>query len=70
MRSAGRLLACAAATLLVSAAWAADWPTKPVSVVAYAAGGATDPVGRMFGDRLGAALGQPFVSRTGPAAAA
>jgi tripartite-type tricarboxylate transporter receptor subunit TctC len=68
MRSAGRLLACAAVTLLVSAAWAADWPTKPVKiVVAYSAGGANDLVARTFGDRLSEALGQQFVieNRTG-----
>ena len=47
---------------------AAQWPTKPVSVVVpFAAGGNTDVVARIFTDRLGARLGQPFLieNRTG-----
>ena len=54
--------------LLLSAASAADWPTKPVKiVVAYSAGGANDLVARTFGDRLSESLGQQFVieNRTG-----
>ena len=54
--------------LLLSAASAADWPTKPVKIiVAYSAGGANDLVARTFGDRLSETLGQQFVieNRTG-----
>jgi len=51
-----------------AAAPAADWPTKPVRViVAYAAGGANDLLGRVFSEQLSAALGQQFFveNRTG-----
>lgn len=53
------------ATLLVSAfqtdTEAAEWPTRPVRlVVPYAAGGAADMLGRVFGERLSEALGQQF----------
>ena len=54
--------------LLTTALVAADWPTKPVRViVAYAAGGANDLLGRVFSEQLSAALGQQFFveNRTG-----
>lgn len=53
---------------LTTALVAADWPTKPVRViVAYAAGGANDLLGRVFSEQLSAALGQQFFveNRTG-----
>jgi tripartite-type tricarboxylate transporter receptor subunit TctC len=57
------------ATMFVAtAATAADWPTKPVRViVAYAAGGANDLLGRVFAEQLSVALGQQFFveNRTG-----
>jgi tripartite-type tricarboxylate transporter receptor subunit TctC len=46
----------------------AEWPDKPVRViVAYAAGGANDLLGRVFADQLGKAFGQQFFveNRTG-----
>lgn len=51
-----------------SAAQAADWPTKPVRmIVAYAAGGANDMIGRVFAERLSKVFGQQFFveNRTG-----
>ncbi len=56
------------AAAVAGPASAADWPAKPVHViVAYAAGGANDLLGRVFAEQLTAALGQPFVveNRTG-----
>ena len=46
----------------------AQWPTKPVTVIVpFAAGGNTDVAARIFTERLGARLGQPFLieNRTG-----
>jgi tripartite-type tricarboxylate transporter receptor subunit TctC len=41
---------------------AQDWPSRPVTmVVPYAAGGTTDVVGRILGQRLGDILGQQVV---------
>lgn len=60
--------AIGAALWLIGTANAADWPTKPVHViVAYAAGGANDLLGRVFAEQLTQALGQPFLveNRTG-----
>jgi tripartite-type tricarboxylate transporter receptor subunit TctC len=70
MRSGlARVAAVAAGVFcLAGAAVAGDWPTKPVHlIVAYAAGGANDLLGRVFAEPLGAALGQPFIveNRTG-----
>jgi tripartite-type tricarboxylate transporter receptor subunit TctC len=58
----------AVAALVPATADAADWPTKPVRViVAYAAGGANDLLGRVFAERLSKAFGQNFFveNRTG-----
>jgi tripartite-type tricarboxylate transporter receptor subunit TctC len=42
--------------------WAQAWPTKPVRVIVpFAAGGATDIVARLIGQRLGEAWGQQVV---------
>ncbi|GHC96360.1 MFS transporter [Pseudorhodoferax aquiterrae] len=65
-----RLLACAAslACLATLPAQAETWPAKPVRlVVGYAAGGATDVVTRLVGQKMGELLGQPIVvdNRTG-----
>jgi tripartite-type tricarboxylate transporter receptor subunit TctC len=49
-------------------AHAADWPTKPVRfIVPFPPGGTVDPLARLIGSRLSAALGQQFVidNRTG-----
>ena len=51
-----------AATLLVCAAEASDWPARPITaVVPYAAGGNTDTMARIVSERLGARLGQPVI---------
>ena len=62
------MVAIGAVLWLIGTANAADWPTKPVHViVAYAAGGANDLLGRVFAEQLTQALGQPFLveNRTG-----
>jgi tripartite-type tricarboxylate transporter receptor subunit TctC len=54
--------ALGALVLFACAAQASDWPTRPITaVVPYAAGGNTDTMARMVGERLTAALGQPVV---------
>src|SRR5258708_11839187 len=59
------LLAASAAAL----AQAPAYPGKPVRiVVGFPAGGPTDIVARMFGDRAGQAMHQPFVIENKPGA--
>jgi len=58
----------AGAPYWVAGAAAAEWPAKPVRiVVAYAAGGATDILARIFAEQLSLAFGQQFFveNRTG-----
>lgn len=53
-----------ATALLVCAFWALaqDYPARPVKIIVpFAAGGPADIYARTLGDRLQAALGQPFV---------
>src|SRR5438093_1009045 len=57
-------LAAAAAALpyLSRAAWALDYPARPVRlIVATGAGGSPDIVARLLGQWLSERLGQPFV---------
>jgi tripartite-type tricarboxylate transporter receptor subunit TctC len=63
MRFASRLLALMAGSmLLTSAALAQAWPTKPIkAVVPFAAGSATDQIGRAFAQKMSETLGQPIV---------
>ena len=59
-----------AAILIAASASAQQYPSKPVRfVVPYAAGGATDLIARVIGERLAAGLGQPFVIENRPGAA-
>ena len=63
----GVLLAAASCPGALAAS-AADYPTRPVRImVGFAAGGAPDTLARVIGEKLGEALGQPFVveNRTG-----
>ncbi|MBT9553895.1 MAG: tripartite tricarboxylate transporter substrate binding protein [Hydrogenophaga sp.] len=63
MRSVFRLLATTAAALACSsAALAQAWPDKPIkAVVPFAAGSATDTIGRAFAQKMQEALGQPII---------
>ena len=62
MRFLTRVLAAAAATLACSAAMAQAYPDKPIkAVVPYAAGSATDQIGRAFAQKMQEALGQPII---------
>ncbi|WP_304309066.1 tripartite tricarboxylate transporter substrate binding protein [Pseudacidovorax intermedius] len=57
-RLAVALLACAAAL----PALAAEWPAKPITlIVPFPAGGSTDALARLIGQRLSERLGQPVV---------
>lgn len=59
----------AAALPLSMSAMAQSWPTKPVRmIVPFAAGGTTDMVARMLGERLGNMWGQPVVVENRPGA--
>ncbi len=63
MRSVSRLIATAAAALACSsAAFAQAWPDRPIkAVVPFAAGSATDQIGRAFAQKMQESLGQPIV---------
>jgi len=53
----------------IGAASALDYPTRPVRfIVGYPAGGATDILARVIGQRLSERLGQPFVVENKPGA--
>jgi tripartite-type tricarboxylate transporter receptor subunit TctC len=54
--------AVAAFALQAGSTRAADWPTRPVTVIVpFAAGGNTDTVARILGQYLSEKLGQPFL---------
>ena len=68
MRRAALAFAALVVGTSVNSTAYAQWPDKPVRViVAYAAGGANDLLGRVFADQLGKTLGQQFFveNRTG-----
>lgn len=61
-RKLGAVDAALIASFLVTPAFALAWPQRPVTlVVSFAAGGNTDGIARMIGQRLSEALGQPFI---------
>ena len=63
------IAALAAAAIQASSASAQSWPTRPVTlVVPFVPGGATDVLGRIYADRLGAVLGQPVIIDNKPGA--
>ena len=62
------VMSCALLVAHAHAQQAADWPNKPVRfIVPFPPGGSVDPLARLTGARLNAALGQQFVvdNRTG-----
>src|SRR5499427_2300204 len=61
------LIACAAVALWASAAHAAGYPTRPVTlVVAFTPGGPSDVLSRVVGKQLEKILGVPFVIENRP----
>jgi tripartite-type tricarboxylate transporter receptor subunit TctC len=59
------LVACC----LTTPAFAQNWPERPVTIIVpFAAGGNTDGIARMIGQRLTDALGQPFIIENKPGA--
>lgn len=56
------ILASFAASLAATPTAAAEWPTKPITLLApFAAGGTVDIVARIVGTRLGTVLGQSVI---------
>ena len=69
-----RALHCGIASLALAAtttaAWAQAYPSKPIRmVVPFAAGGATDVLARVVGEKMAAGLGQPVIIDNKPGAA-
>jgi tripartite-type tricarboxylate transporter receptor subunit TctC len=61
--------ALAAPSVLVSRAWGADWPVKPVRIVVpFTPGGSTDITARLIGNRLQEVWGQSVVVENKPGA--
>ena len=64
-----RLALLSAALLCSTAALAQSFPTKPIrAVVPFAAGSATDQIGRAFAEKMSVTLGQPVVVDNKPGA--
>jgi tripartite-type tricarboxylate transporter receptor subunit TctC len=66
-RSIRRLAVLASALLFSSLAMAQAYPNKPIkAVVPFAAGSATDQIGRAFGAKMAEVLGQPVIIENKP----
>lgn len=64
-----RFLAALSISLLCSSAFAQQWPTKPVRIIAtLAPGSAVDIVARTLAERFAPALGQPVIVENRPGA--
>jgi tripartite-type tricarboxylate transporter receptor subunit TctC len=62
-------LAATVATALSASTHAQTYPNKPIrAIVPFAAGSATDQIGRAFAEKMAAALGQPVVIDNKPGA--
>lgn len=62
-------LAIATLTLLTGPLRAADWPTRPVTVIVpFGAGGNTDMMARLAAQHLSSKFGQPFIIENKPGA--
>src|SRR6478752_3810366 len=62
MKFASRIVVACIALLGSLAAGAQSWPSRPVKIVVpFPAGGTTDVVARLLGQKLGEAWGQPVV---------
>ena len=69
MRFISRLAGLYFVTLCIPAAFAQDYPTKPIRIiVAYTPGGGTDLMGRIVGKKLGEVWGQQVVVENRPGA--
>ena len=69
LRRAVAILAIATLALLARPLHAADWPTKPVTVIVpFGAGGNTDMMARLAAQHLSAKFGQTFVVENRPGA--
>lgn len=63
------LFAAGFTAALTQAAFAADYPSRPLTwIVPFAAGGVTDIMSRKLAERLGAELGQPVIVENKPGA--
>ena len=68
-RTLAAMLATALSTLCSTAVLAQPYPNKPIrAVVPFAAGSATDQIGRAFAEKMSATLGQPVVIDNKPGA--
>lgn len=69
MKKATGILMIVFLIVAVSAAWGADYPTKPINVyVGYSAGGATDTASRIFADEINKTLKPPIIVKNKPGA--
>ena len=64
-----RILALAAALVFAGAVFAQDYPSKAIKIIVpFTPGSATDIMGRIIGERLNAAWGQPVIVENKPGA--